>query len=379
MTKHRTWIEINEQALRKNIRALGSLLSKKTRFCAVVKSNAYGHGVEQIVSIALDENVDAFAVDSIDEALVVRELAPDALILVLGYTMHNRLDDVVKNNIELTVYDIDTVRTLDAVASKLNKQAHVHLKIETGTNRQGIMPTDLPRFLESLKGMTHFSVSGVSTHFANIEDTPDQTYAMNQLEEYQQAVEQIREAGFDPEYLHTACSAAILLYPNTHGNLVRAGISLYGLWSSESTKQSVQAKNKAVELHPVLSWKTRVAQIKELPIGTAIGYGLTERLKRDSRIGIIPVGYWDGFDRGLSSKGEVLVGSTLCKIIGRICMNMCMVDLTDVPEVSLEDEVVLIGKQGSGIIKAQDLAKKIETIDYEIVTRINPRLPRIIT
>ena len=384
MSRHRTWVEINEQALRANIRALGSLLSEETRFCAVVKSNAYGHGVEQVVSICdklksvIPNNI-AYAVDNIDEALVVRELAPTAMILVLGYTLHDRLSDAVEKDIELTVYDIETVQALDAAASKLNKRARVHLKIETGTNRQGILPADLPRFLESLKGSTSVSLSGVSTHFANIEDTPDQTYAMNQFEEYQQAVKQIRSTGFNPEYLHTACSAAILLYPNTHANLVRAGISLYGLWSSESTKQSVQAKNKATELEPVLSWKTHIAQIKELPIGTAVGYGLTERLKRDSRIGIIPVGYWDGFDRGLSSKGEVLVGGTLCKVIGRVCMNMCMVDLTDVPEAKPEDEVVLIGKQGSGIIEAEDLANKIDTIHYEVVTRINPKLPRIIT
>ena len=387
MSKHRTWVEINKQALRNNIQALGSLLNPETTFCAVVKANAYGHGIEQVVSICnaltgvIPDRKFAFAVDNIDEALQVRRLAPEALIIVLGYTLHDRLVDAIENEIELTIYDIEVIRILDTIASKLGKQTRVHLKLETGTNRQGITVSDLPRFL---KGMTPARVSnvilsGVSTHFANIEDTSNYSYAKEQLARYNQMLETIKQAGFKPRYEHTACSAATILYPETHGNLVRAGISMYGFWSSKETKAVARQKQIDLDLQPVLTWKTRIAQIKSVPKNSPIGYGLTEQLHRNSKVAIIPVGYYDGWDRGLSSIGEVLVSGTKCKVLGRICMNMSIIDVTDADKVNLEDEVVLIGQQGNGIIKADHLAEKTNTIHYEVITRINPQLPRIIT
>ncbi|PJA46048.1 alanine racemase [Candidatus Uhrbacteria bacterium CG_4_9_14_3_um_filter_50_9] len=378
MHRHRTWVEVSERALTHNIETLRLLLEKNARFCAVLKSNAYGHGLKEVAQIAGRAGVDAFAVDSIDEALSLRALFPSSLIIVLGYTLFERYEDAIKSNIHLTLYDKEGIEQAESVAKQLAKQAQIHLKIETGTSRQGVLKDDLLDLLKDLQRMPHVRLAGVSTHFANIEDSSNPEYATLQFSRFQEAVDAVRELGFDPELVHCACSAAIILYPDTHATLVRAGISLYGLWSSELVQQTVRNQHLKCDLRPALTWKTRVAQVKSISMGTPVGYGLTEVMKRRGRIAVIPVGYFDGFDRGLSSVGEVLIRGCRCKVIGRICMNMCMVDVSSVPDIQKEDEVILLGTEGRHVISADDMAKKIGTINYEIVTRINPIIPRLV-
>ncbi len=375
---YRTWVEINEQALRSNIRALRSLLDTKTTLCMVVKSNAYGHGLEEVVRIGLKENVSSFAVDNIDESLIIRQLSSKAEIIVLGYTLNCRLKEAVENDIDIVVYNPETLKHLQNESKKIGKQSKVHLKIETGTNRQGILIENLPRIIRQIQGSPNLKVVGVSTHYANIEDAEDSSFPVCQTKKYNEAVEILRSNGITPKHTHCACSAAIILYPETQGTLVRAGISLYGFWPSKEVETAARQKGRHVNLKPVLAWKTRVAQIKEVPAGSPIGYGLTEKLAKRSRIAVLPIGYWDGFDRGLSSIGEVLIREQRCKVLGRVCMNMCMVDISKLPQIEPEEEVVLIGRQGTCQIIAEDLAKKIDTIHYEIVTRINPNIPRIV-
>jgi alanine racemase len=374
----RTWVEIDERALVGNIAALKSLIAPGTKFCAVVKANAYGHGQKEVVQIASRNGVDAFAVDHVDDALALRRLLPSALLIVLGYTLQDRLEEAVAERLHLTVYDPETIQRLESIAAKRATTAFLHLKIETGTARQGVLLQTLPDILDLLRRSPHLKLAGVSTHFANIEDTTDTRFATQQLGRFHEAVETIKKAGFDPEWVHSACSAAIILYPDTYGTLVRAGIALYGLWPSSQTELTARQHMIKCPLTPVLTWKTRVAQIKTLPAGTPIGYGLTEALKRQSRIAVVPVGYWDGYDRKLSSVGEVLVSGHRCKVMGRICMNMMMIDVSDVPKVAPEHEVVLLGRSGRHAVPAEELAEKIGTIPYEVVTRINPLLPRVI-
>ncbi len=374
----RTWVEIDERALVGNITTLKSLLAPGTKFCAVVKANAYGHGQKEVVQIASRSGVDAFAIDPIDDALALRRLLPSALLIVLGYTLQDRLEEAVAERLHLTVYDVETIRRLESIAAKRAATAFLHLKIETGTARQGVLAESLPDILDLLRRSPHIKLAGVSTHFANIEDTTDTRFATQQLDRFQEAVRSVREAGFEPEWIHSACSAAIILYPDTHGTLVRAGIALYGLWPSAQTELTARQHMIKCPLTPVLTWKTRVAQIKTLPAGTSIGYGLTETLKRQSRIAVLPVGYWDGYDRKLSSVGEVLVSGHRCKVMGRVCMNIIMVDVSEVPNVAPEHEVVLLGRSGRHAVPAEGMAEKIGTIPYEIVTRINPLTPRII-
>lgn len=378
MQTHRTWVEISARALTSNISALRSLLDSDARFCAVVKGNAYGHGLKESASIAHSAGVDAFAVDSIDDALFLREHYPSALILVLGYTLFDRFKDAVTHDIHLTLYDKEGIEHAQQIGKEMARLFPFHMKIETGTSRQGVLKADFEDIVRLIQRSEMVEVIGISTHFANIEDSRNPEYAEQQFIRFQEAVNFFKEQGIDPPWKHCACSAAIILYPQTHLSLVRAGISLYGIWSSELVENTVRTQGFSCDLQPVLTWKTRIAQIKSIGMGTPIGYGLTEVMKRSGRIAILPVGYWDGYDRGLSSVGEVLIKGTRCKVLGRICMNMMIVDVSNVPQPKKEDEVILLGVDGRHKVSASDIAELTQTIPYEVLTRINPLIPRVV-
>ncbi|MDF1496953.1 MAG: alanine racemase [Patescibacteria group bacterium] len=373
---YRTWVEVSDKAISKNISAVRNLLSRETDLVAVVKSNAYGHGLMEVVQIAYKNNVKRFAVDSIDEALKIRSVYSDAWILVMGYILPVRLYEAIDADISFVAYSDLYLSVLESI--KTEKKAKVHLKIETGTMRQGLCGEELSAYAEKVKNIPQVLIEGMYTHFANIEDTSDHIFAEQQLKNFNSAIEQLKNIGIDPPLKHTACSAAIILLESTHFNIARLGISLYGLWSSKETKAISQQKNQDFSLSTALTWKTTIAQIKNVEAGTAVSYGLTESVARNSKLAILPVGYWDGYDRGLSSVGNVLVGGKRCKVIGRVCMNMMIVDVTDAPEAHEGSEVVLLGSQSEDQITADMIAGKINTINYEVVTRINPNLPRII-
>lgn len=374
---HRTWIEIDEQAFISNIKTMRSL-SPGARFCAIVKGNAYGHGLKDMVQIASRVGVNAFAVDQFEDAYRLREWFPSALILQLGYLLFDEYEEAIRCGIDFTLYDREGIEHAERVAASTASIARIHLKIETGTCRQGVLVKDLNDLLIDISRSKHLRLVGVSSHFANIEETANSDYASLQFTTFTQAVQTVLTHGFEPEFVHCACSAAVLLYPDTHGTLVRPGIALYGVWPSEMIEQTIRKQNIPCELRPVLKWKTRIAQIKSFPVGTPIGYGLTERLKQHSRVAVLPVGYWDGYDRLLSSVGEVIVNGIRCKVLGRVCMNMMMVDVSAVPRVEKEQPVTLIGVDGRHEVSAAELAKKVQTIPYEILTRINPQLPRVL-
>ena len=313
---------------------------------------------EEVAQIAARSGVDAFAVDQIDDALILRNLFPSALILVIGYTIQSRLADAVAQDIHLTVYDPIAIEQIELASARLAKTASVHLKLETGTARQGIVREQLSDILDALTRAEHVNVEGLSTHFANVEEAQDPRFATLQFQRFQEIVQKIRASGFDPRLIHCACSAAIILYPDTHMTMVRAGISLYGLWPSEEVETVARKHGIRCDLLPALTWKTRVARVKSLPVGTPVGYGLTETLSKRSRIAVLPVGYFDGYDRRLSGCGEVLIGGYRCKVVGRVCMNMMMVDVSAVPHVEIEQEVILLGRSGRHSMSADVLAKK---------------------
>ena len=376
--KNKTWIEISRNALIQNVRIFRRILGKKSYLMAVVKSNAYGHGAKEVVPIFLKAGADWFGVDSIDEALQIKELAKNAPILILGFTPNNRLEEVVKNGFRLTVYNDQTVESLGKIVKRLNTPVYLHIKCETGTSRQGVTLDKLVPFAKKITENKNLILEGLSTHFANIEDTTDSSYAKRQLVQFKRMYGALQNVGIKVSIRHTACTAAAMIYKETHFNMARVGIGLYGLWSSKETKKTVQKFGKKINLLPSLTWKSCIAQIKEIPLGTPVSYGLTEETKRNSKIAVLPIGYWDGLDRGLSSIGEVLINGKRAKIMGRICMNICMVDVTHIKGIHVEDEVVIIGKSGSSVISAEEIAEKLGTINYEIVTRINPTIPRII-
>lgn len=373
--KFKTWLEIDKKAISSNIRQLKSILSPCSRFCAVVKANAYGHGLVEIARICTQNGADWLAVDSVDEAVVLKKAKIKLPILILGYVPLTRLAEAVRNDFRLTVYNTETIIALGKIK---NEKINVHIKVETGTSRQGVLEKDVLKFVKLIKKYPHIKIEGISTHFANIEDTTDHSYAMEQLTRFRRIVQKVERLGTKIFIKHTACSAATILFPKTHFDMVRVGISLYGMWSSKETRVSANLEKRKVILRPALCWKTRIAQIKNLPSGTPVSYGLTEKLACPSKIAILPVGYWDGYDRGLSSIGNVLIHGKRAKILGRVCMNMMVVDATNISNARVEDEVVLLGKQKKEEITAEEIAQKIGTINYEVTTRINPQIKRIV-
>ncbi|MDO8621909.1 MAG: alanine racemase [bacterium] len=375
----RSWVEISKEALRENVRTLRAIIGSEHVFCAVVKANAYGHGIREVASIiARDRAFKAgwFGVDSLGEAATLRDGGIRQPILILGYVPIADARAVVRAGARVTVAMPETARAIAAAARSLRRTVPVHVKVETGTQRQGVTARELPAFIRLIERSRGLAMEGISTHLADVEDTGPDGFARLQLGRFDRAVA-IAERIIGRRLLrHASASAGGMLLPDGRFDLVRTGIALYGLWPSQRVQDVMERRDRSVRLQPALIWKTIVGPTHDVPMGAPVSYGRTERVRRRTRIAVLPVGYWDGYDRKLSSVGQVLVRGRRCKVIGRVCMNMIMVDVTDVPRIRLEDEVVLIGRQGREEVTADELAGKIGTINYEVVTRINPTLPR---
>ena len=374
------WVEVSEQAYAHNLRFFRRLVGPDVELAAVVKSNAYGHGFEQVASLAARHGADSFCVHSLDEALALRRAGFSRDVLIMGPVPPGRLGEVVEADFRLVLFNRESAVRLAELTAAAGRAVRVHLKLETGTHRQGIDERELEWFVGFLGRHPLLVAEGAYTHFANIEDTTRHDYAEHQLERFRAAIRRLRTAGIEPPKRHAACSAATLVVPRTHLEMVRLGISQYGLWPSKETYLSYRLAHPEEEavLEPVLAWKTRVTQLKQVPAGRHVGYGCTYQTTRSTQVAVLPVGYADGYDRRLSNQAYVLVRGRRAPVRGRVCMNLTMVDVTDVPGVELGDEVVLLGRQGDQEITADHLAGLIGTINYEIVTRINPDLPRIV-
>jgi alanine racemase len=282
---------------------------------------------------------------------------------------------VVRNGYRQVLYRLDVARALSEAAVKLGTLARVHLKIETGTNRQGIPLSQLGSFIDAITKLPALEIEGVYTHFANIEDTLDPAFAESQVQRFREALALIDRAGIRPLYIHTSATAGALLYKEMDFTMVRIGIGAYGIWPSRETQIAARERGRLLPLVPVLTWKTRVAQIKDVQAGECVGYGLTYRAGRPMKLVVLPIGYYDGYDRKLSNSGRALIHGQPVPVVGRVAMNMTMLDVTDVG-ADLDDEVVLIGRQGDAEIRVEELAEKIGTIPYEVVARINPLISR---
>jgi len=374
--KYKSWIEVSKSALFHNLKVFRKSIGSNVKLAAVVKANAYGHDLAKTTQL-LRNKVDMLAVDNIDEALAIRQIDTKIPVLILGYTTLTNISLPVKNNISFVVYNIETLRKI--VSLKLDKVAKVHIKIETGLNRQGVNRGDLLELLRFInKHNKYIYLEGVYTHYANIEDTLDPSFAKKQLLEFKIVIKLVKKEGLNPPLVHTAASAGTLLYPETHFSMVRIGFGIYGWWMSLETRVSLLAQKKKLVLKPVLTWKSIVAQIKNLQIGESVGYGQTWFAARKTKIAVIPVGYSEGYDRKLSNIGRVIVNGHYANVVGRVAMNMITVDITDIKNVKLEDEVALLGNKDGLKVSADEIAKKIGTINYEVVSRINPLLPRIV-
>ncbi|MBD3327840.1 alanine racemase [Candidatus Peregrinibacteria bacterium] len=371
-----TWVEISKANLLHNVGVLRGLIGDDQILCSAVKSNAYGHGMTTVAPIMKEAGTNWFGVNSLSEAVELYECGIDAPIYIMGYIPLDELEEVVLRGFHFVVYNKETFVRLREIVTSTGEVAHTHLKLETGNNRQGVVADDLEWFIDMYKGDKGLVLEGLATHFANIEDTTDHSYALLQLEKFEKMVSSARAAGLEPNYIHCANSAATILFPKTYFNFVRAGLSNYGMWPSNETLVSSLQEGRRIEFKPVLSWKTRIAQIKRVPAGSFVGYGCTFKTTHDSLLAVLPIGYYDGYDRMLSNNSYVLIDGKRAPVRGRVAMNMTMVDVTDIPTASLEKEVTLLGVEGDEKISAEQLAQFSETINYEVTTRINDRIER---
>ena len=370
------WVELDRNAPEHNLRQLRAGAAPGVISCAVVKANGYGHGAVAMASLL--PSAEWFGVNSLEEGLELRQSGITRPIVILGHVPLDELPAAVEADLGITVYNRESIERLSG-STTLPRPARVHVKVDTGTSRQGVMPDDLADFLRLVKNARNVVLEGMSTHYANIEDTLNHDYADMQIARFNAALAVADRITGRPPFIHTACTAANILFASTHFTMLRSGIGLYGLWPSRETFVAAREKGGTVpDFHPVLTWKTRVVQIKTLPEGTFVGYGCSYKTLRKTTLGVMPIGYSDGYDRALGNRGHVLVRGRRAPIIGRICMNLSMIDLTDVPGVHLEDEAVLLGRSGSEQISAETMAEWVGTINYEVVCRISPLLPRTI-
>jgi len=370
----KTHIELSRANLLHNLKVFKEITNKKIMF--VVKANAYGHGLNEIVEISKDlPYIDYYAVDCVSEALLIKSRQQKKPVLILGWSDRSELTELIAEGFETVIPSTEQLQLAREIAKKLKRKALIHLKIETGTNRLGIDPGKMIKLLRSFPD-PQLELKGIYSHFANIEDTTDPTFAQQQLALFNQVLSYVPAAGI---LKHFSSSASSLLFPETFFDIVRVGVSAYGYWPSKQTHALYLEKNKKrVVFKPVLSWHAKVVQIKQIKKGSAIGYGLTYQAYNKAKIIIVPVGYYDGYDRKLSNISQVLVNGVKAPVRGRVCMNMFMVDVSHIKNVEIGDSVIILGEKNHERIDADMLAELAGTINYEILARINPQIPRII-
>ncbi len=365
-----TRIELSRGNALHNVRQFRELLHPDVAIACVVKGNAYGHGLEEMVRI-LEDEVDYFQVDDLAELRRLRQWSGKPC-LVLGYVATSELSEAVELGCELAVYDLGRLEILQ----RMPRRARVHLKLDIYLGRQGVLERDLDAFLQRAREFDNVEFVAAYTHFANIEDTGDRAHARAQIDGFRRAMRQIEVAGLTLR-THLSSTSGALAYERELGQnaIVRIGLGTYGMWPSEM----LRAQNENLQLRPVMRWVTHVAQVKLMPPKYPIGYGLTYRTAGETRVAIIPQGYSDGYLRALSNRGSVLIRGTRCRVLGRVAMNMFAVDVSHLPDLRAEEEVVLLGAQGDDEISAEQLAEQIGTINYEVTTLVSPLLPRIVT
>ena len=359
-----TWLEIDLATLRRNYENLSQKTGRMVM--PVVKANAYGHGLEKVAACFESAGAEWLGVARIEEGLLLREAGIKARILVLGYTSPLRVAHAIKEEITLTAYDLAVAEAYALQAEKLGEKLTIHAKIDTGMGRLGIQPDKAEDFITLIESSPFMNLEGMFTHFA-CADEPDKPYTDEQLALFMQLVENLEKKGIRPAILHASNSAGALVYPDANFDMVRVGIALYGLPPSHEVELLPAIK-------PALSWKTRLISIKMLPPGHGISYGFKYFTKKEERIGVIAVGYGDGYRRRPGN--QVLIRGKKVDIIGNVCMDQCMVQLDDLPEAEIGDEVVIIGEQIDEEITATDLADDWGTINYEVICGLAARMPR---
>ena len=363
-----TVAEIDLGSLEFNYERLQKRVPKGVRLLAVVKADAYGHGAIPISRKLESLGVEYLGVAIPDEAVELRKGGVKAPILILGGIYGGDVDQIFRFNLTPVVFRKDLLQVLSKEAERRRKRVRVHLKVDTGMGRLGIPFSLWPAFLKEVKRFPKIQVEGILSHFSMTDE--EEGFTQQQWKEFEEAAAMAREMGISFQYLHMANSANLTKYPSCSGNLVRPGIMLYGAYPSPTFRNLIRLK-------PIMTLKTRIHFLKRVSPGTKISYGGTFVTKRESLIATLPIGYGDGYSIHLSNKGEVLIRGKRAPVVGKVCMDFTVVDVTDLPNVSVGDEVVLIGRQGRERITADEIAEKVNSISYEVFCSIGKRVPRV--
>lgn len=364
-----TWAEIDLDAIARNLQAFLRHLIPGVEVMAVVKANAYGHGALPVARLALQAGATRLAVHRLAEGLELRQAGIEAPILIMGYTPPGGAALFARWKLTPSLITLDFARELSIQAQAIGQIIPVHVKVDTGMGRYGLLPAEVLEFVRSMHQLPGIVLEGLFTHFATA-DASDPTHTLAQLETFNQVVSLLDQHGLKPGILHAANSAAAIRYPQAQFQAVRIGIAMYGL------KPSLEWE-PPFHLYPALAFKSLVTRIRELPAGSAVGYGRTFVTQRPSRVALVPVGYGDGYHRSLSNKGLVLVGGQRAPLLGRVSMDQVVVDITHIPGVQQDDEVVLIGSQGEERIPAEEVGALAGSLNYEVTTALLPRVVRV--
>jgi len=368
--KRPVWVEIDLDAVAHNVREIRRITSPQAKVMAIVKADGYGHGAEPVARVALENGAERLGVAILSEALALRQAGIQVPILVLGYTPEEQAEEVVAYEITQTVFSDSLAQALSKEAVKLGKTARIHIKLDTGMGRVGIDPEEIVEFVQKISKLANLEIEGMFTHFA-IADELDKTYTEGQFTKFMVAVKALEKVGIRLPIYHVCNSAALIDLPQMHLDMVRPGIILYGLYPS------AEVKKERIELKPAMGLKAKVGYVKQIAEGTSVSYGRRYIAPEERIVATLPLGYADGLTRLLFAKGGTLIKGERAPLVGRVCMDQCMVDVTHIPGVGVDEEVVLMGCQGARRITAEEIAEQIGTINYEVVCMISKRVPRV--
>lgn len=367
---HRLLAEINLDAIGNNIREIRRRIKTGTQLLAVVKADAYGHGSEEVSKVCLYNGADQLAVATCDEGVQIRQWSIQVPVLILGNTVEGQLETVINYELTQTVFRYETAKLMSDIAVKLNKTALVHIKIDTGMSRIGFLPTDNSiDEIEKIFALPNLKVTGIFTHFATA-DEKDKTFTMVQYKKFRFVTDTLNKRGFNNFIRHCANSGAILDMPELQLDMVRAGIIIYGMYPSNEVSHPIN-------LIPAMSLKSQISYVKFLEENVSIGYGRTYFTTHKTKVATIPIGYADGYSRAFSNKARVIVNGHYAPIIGNVCMDQMMIDVSDIPDVKDGDSVIIMGSDGKITVSAEELASISNTINYEIVCNVGKRVPRV--
>jgi len=369
-----TRIEISKSRLKHNIQTIRSLIGSKVLLMPCIKANAYGHGLIEMAQLFIRSGADWLTVHSIEEAEELRKAGITQPILVMGYIQKSDLIKVSTLDVRVFISDFSTVEALSQIAQKANKQIPIHIKVDTGMSRLGVLDSKAKDFIIKTGKLKGLMIEGLVTHFATVDDLDNREEFKQQFHRFQSLLQELKSEKILIPLIHCANSSAILLYPETYFNMVRPGLALYGYYDNKKIEEYCHQKN--INLLPILTFKTKIALVKEIPAGRGVSYSHLFKTTKPLKVAVIPVGYYDGIDTRLNNKGFVLIRGKKARILGRVCMNMIIVDVNNIPNVQKEDEVIIIGEQDKEKISADEIADLTGMINYEVLTRLHENIPR---